>query len=472
MRKMIEKIPKPLLSSIIYMLIVFFQSGINLLTTPLFSRVLSTKEFGITTAYNSWFNIVSIFITLNLSSGVFNNALIDFKNEKDKMTSSFFSIGIMNSFIAFLLYFLFRDSINSIMELPPILISFMIIQSLLTSAWSFFLSKEKFDYKFIKPLIITLITFLSNPICGYLSIQLFPSDKAVAKIIGCYLPSLIIYFGLMIYILKKGKCFSNKKFWKYALAFNIPLIPHYLSGILLASSDRIMIQKLINFETAGIYGIAYQLSLVVQGVFTGINSALIPYTYKNLSKNEKEPIRNYVNIMLVVVFFVCVLVSLFGPEIIMILATKDYYSAMYVIPPVVLGLYFSFVASLFGNIEFYFKKTKFVTFATCVGAIINIILNLIFIPKYGFISAGYTTLIGYFVIMILHYLYLKYIGMASIYNLKFIVILSIMCISLIIGIVFLYKYIIARILIFLFILFIIFLKKKSFITNIKKIKGD
>jgi len=277
---------------------------------------------------------------------------------------------------------------------------------------------------------------------------------------------------LALYILKKGKCFSNKKFWKYALAFNIPLIPHYLSGILLASSDRIMIQKLINFETAGIYGIAYQLSLVVQGVFTGINSALIPYTYKNLSKNEKEPIRNYVNIMLVVVFFVCVLVSLFGPEIIMILATKDYYSAMYVIPPVVLGLYFSFVASLFGNIEFYFKKTKFVTFATCVGAIINIILNLIFIPKYGFISAGYTTLIGYFVIMILHYLYLKYIGMASIYNLKFIVILSIMCISLIIGIVFLYKYIIARILIFLFILFIIFLKKKSFITNIKKIKGD
>lgn len=468
----IKKIPKPLLSSVIYMMIVFFQSGINLITTPIFSRLLNTQEFGVTTTYNSWFSILSILITLNLSSGVFNNALIDFYTERKKVMSSFFSIGIVNSILILVFYLFFKNTINSLIELPTILIIFMIVQCLLTSAWSFFLAKEKFDYKFLKPLIFTFIIFILNPIFGYAGIIIFPKYKAIAKIIGCNVPSFIVYFILMIYIIFKGKKIFDKRYWKYALSFNIPLLPHYLSGILLASSDRIMIQKMINFETAGIYGIAYQLSLVVQGVFTGINSALIPYTYKKMKVNDIYSLRKYANIMMYIVLGVCICVTLLGPEIIKVLAPYEYYSAMYVIPPIVLGLFYSFVASIFCNLEFYTKKTKFVTFATCLGAFINIFLNIVLIPKFGFIAAGYTTFIGYVIIMILHYCYLKKLQLLYIYDLKSIFLICITSFIVITCILFIYDFILLRIIIFILLFLLILISKNKIIDSIKQIKED
>ena len=95
----IKKIPKPIFSSVIYMLVIFFQSGVNLITTPIFSRILTTADYGITSTYASWYNILTIFITLNLSAGVYNNALIDFEKDRDKVTASFLSISILMSII-------------------------------------------------------------------------------------------------------------------------------------------------------------------------------------------------------------------------------------------------------------------------------------------------------------------------------------------------------------------------------------
>ena len=56
-KQKLKKIPKPLIASLVYMVIVFFQSGINLITTPIFSRILSTADYGITSTYASWYNI-------------------------------------------------------------------------------------------------------------------------------------------------------------------------------------------------------------------------------------------------------------------------------------------------------------------------------------------------------------------------------------------------------------------------------
>lgn len=464
LKMVIKKIPKPLMSTIVYMFVVFFQSGINLVTTPLFSRILSTDEYGVVSTYNSWFSILLIFITLNLSSGVYNNALLEFEKDRDRMTSSFMTISIINSIIFLIALIFFKNCLVKLLDLPFILLVFMIVNCLLSSAWGFFIAREKFDYKYIKPLILTIISFVLNPICGYLGVILFPNSKSVAKIIGCLIPSLLIDVWLFADILLKGKNFFDKKYWKYALSFNIPLIPHYLSGIVLASSDRIMIQKIIGFTAAGIYGVAYQLSLVIQGVFTGINSALVPYTYKNLKAGNSEAVKKYAKYMLLFVSIVTIILALSSPEIIKILAPEEYYSAMYVVPAIVLGLYFSFIASIYGNIEFYYKKNKIVTIATTLSAVLNIILNIIFIPKCGFIAAGYTTFIGYLFLVIIHYEFLRFIKKSYIYDNKLILLISIVTSVIVFASIFVFKYIIIRIFL-IGILFLIILKN---IKNVLK----
>lgn len=466
----IKRIPKPLMSSIIYMIVVFFQSGVNLITTPIFSRLLSTADYGITSTYQSWYNIFTIFITLNLSAGVYNNALIDFEKESDKISSSFLSISMFLSAFYFGVYIFFKEKIQELLGISNELIVFMFVNLLSAPAWNLFLVREKFDYKFLKPLLITMVTFILNPIIGILGINLFPNNKAVAKVIFSGLPTVFANIILLFIILKKGKCFFNKKYWKYALKFNIPLIPHYLSNVILAQSDRIMIQKMIGDSAAGIYGVSYNLSQVVQGVFVGINSAWIPFTYKSLRDKKYQKVGQYSNLLLIFVGVVSILLNLCAPEIIKILAPKEYYSAVWVIPPIVLGLYFSFLASLFGNIEFYYKKNIFVTIATSCAAILNIILNAIFIPRYGFIAAGYTTAVGYFILVIAHYIFMSKIQPEKIYDSKMLVIITSIVVILTFAIIFLYNYIIIRYALIFLVFIISLLNIKKIIKYLKKKK--
>lgn len=467
-KQRIKKIPKPLISSMIYMLVVFFQSGVNLITTPIFSRMLTTEEFGITSTYQSWYNVIGIFITLNLYAGVYNNALIDYEKEKEKVTSSFLSISITITIIAFIIYNFFRQQICTLLGLNEWLVNFMFLNFLTYPAWGLFLAQQKFDYKYVKPLIFTVITFILNPIIGIIGIKLFPNNKAVAKVITSGLPTVIVNLGLLIYIMKKGKCFFNKNYWKYALTFNIPLIPHYLSNVILSQSDRIMIQKMIGFSEAGIYSVSYNLSQVMQGVYTGINAALIPFTYKAMKKNEFKKIGQYSNYLLLFIASVSILLAICAPEIIKILASEEYYDAVWVIPPIVLGLYFCFLTSLFGNIEFYYKKNIFVTLGTTSAAILNIILNYIFIPKFGFIAAGYTTAVGYIFLAIAHYIFMNKIQKEKIYDIKFILKLSLAVTLIMFFVITIYNYWILRYSIIAIIILIILFNYKKIKNLLKK----
>ena len=105
--------------------------------------------------------------------------------------------------------------------------------------------------------------------------------------------------------------------------------------------------------------------------------------------------------MAVIVF----MIGLLSPEIIALIGTSEYQVAVYVIPVVTLSVFYTFCYDLFASIEFYYGSTKFVMVASCIGALLNLILNAIFIPIYGFMAAAYTTLICYLILMLMHYLF-------------------------------------------------------------------
>ncbi len=97
----------------------------------------------------------------------------------------------------------------------------------------------------------------------------------------------------------------------------------------------------------------------------------------------------------------------FAPEAISILAPRSYHGAIWVIPPVAASVFFMFLYNLFGNVEFYFEENKFIMIASVLGAVLNIILNYIFVPLCGYIAAGYTTLFCYIVYSLSHYIFMK-----------------------------------------------------------------
>ena len=98
---------------------------------------------------------------------------------------------------------------------------------------------------------------------------------------------------------------------------------------------------------------------------------------------------------------------LFAPELIFIMAPKEYYEAIWIIPPVATSILFVFIYQIFGNIEFFYKEKKYMTFASIFSALINVLLNYLLIPKFGYIVAGYTTLISYMFFGYMHYFFAK-----------------------------------------------------------------
>lgn len=467
-------LPAPVKASMWFTICSILQKGVSMITVPIFTRLLTPEQYGVYSVYQSWYSVIAIFATLNLSAGVFNNGMIKFEKDRSKYASSLQGLATLITCILFCVYIVAIDFWNNIFGLSTLFIVAMFAQLLFEPAYLFWSARQRFSYRYKKLVMVTLIIAITSPLLGVIAV-LSTTFKVEARILSYVLVQVCIGMVFYIYNVRKGKTLFNKQYWKFALAFNLPLIPHYLSMSILGQADRIMISKMVGTDKAAIYSVAYNVSSLMTIVTTAINNSFIPYTYKALKEKNYKGIEKNSNSLLIFIGVAVLLVMAFGPEIIKIFAPVEYYEAIWVIPPVTVGVYFMFTYPLFGNVEFYFEENKFIMIASCVGAVANIILNYLFIPKFGYIAAGYTTLACYIMFAVAHYIFhkkviKKYIPGTKIYNIKFIVgfstlVLLAMCIML-----FVYNYSLLRYGTIITILVVIVLKRNFIIKQMKEIR--
>ena len=477
LKKIIGKyngISKPVKASIWFTICSILQKGISLISTPIFTNLLTKEQYGVYTVYQSWYQIIIIFATLNLYLGVYNNGMTKFPDDRKKFTSSMQGLSTTITALLFVVYICFHNFWNNLLELNTLFMLAMFLEILFVPAYSFWASGQRYDYKYRKLIVTTLFIAISSPLLGVIAV-LSTEYKAEARVLSYVLVQIIIGLIFYIYNFVRGKKFFDKRYWKFALAFNLPLIPHYLSLTVLSQSDRIMISRMVGQGEAAIYGVAYTTAMMMTIITNAINHSFVPYTYKSMKQKQYDGIGRNANMLLLLVFMLSVMANAFGPEIIRLFAAPSYYEARWVIPPVATSLFFMFVYPLFGNIEFYFEQTKFIMVASCVGAVTNIGLNYIFIPMFGYIAAAYTTLFCYMLFCVSHYFAHKIImkkhGIKkSIYNLRIIFFLSI-AVLMVMGIMtLLYDYALFRYLVIAAICVVAFIKRKYFMNIFSEIK--
>ena len=320
-----------------------------------------------------------------------------------------------------------------------------------------------------------MVVSVLKPVIGVIFVVL-ATDKVTARILGLAIVELAFYLWFFIIQLYRGKTFYSKKYWKYALAFNIPLIPHYLSQHVLNSADRIMINYYIGASEAGIYGLAYSVSQIMKLFNTALTSTITPYIYQKIKANRIEDISRLAYLCLPVIGAINLLMILLAPEVIAIFAPPAYYDAIWVIPPVAMSVYFSFAYDFFAKFSLYYEKTKFVMVASLSGALLNIILNAIFIPLFGYYAAGYTTLVCYMVYTSAHYLGMrrvcnKYLDGKNPYNLKILLLISFVFMALGFAFLLTYNYPIIRYGLIVIVAIVAIIKRKELMALGKKLIG-
>lgn len=411
-------------ASIIFLFANLFQKGMAFICSPIYTRVLSPNEFGEVSVFLSWFSLIGIIAMFCLSFGVFNNGMLDYEDDRNIFTFSMLILSNMITIIVAILILGSYEMIYSYINMDINLIIFMFILFLTQPALDFWTARQRYEYRYKLSSTLTIVTSILSPLIAIVCIFVFKNNPVYARIYGAYIPLIFIYLGIYIYIGKKANFKVKLAYWKYAIVFNLPLIPHYLSMYVLNNADRLMIASFIGDSEAAFYSVAYNMASVVTIVWTAINSSLIPYTYEKCKEKDFKSISRITIPLLLIYGLACVSIVMLAPELMKIMATSEYKSAIYVIPPIVGGVFFTALYSVFGNIVYYYKKPKYVMMASVISSALNIFLNNIYIPKYGFVAAGYTTLICFIIQALIDYIAMKKVVNKDIYDMKSILVLS------------------------------------------------
>lgn len=471
--KKYRSMPVQAKASIWFVICSFLQKGISVITTPIFTRLLNKFEYGRYNTFNSWLSIVSVIITLNLYSGVYTQGLIKYSDDRKAYSSSLQGLCLTLVLIWTGVYAFFHTTINSLFSLTTVQMLAMLIMIWASAAFNFWSVEQRVEYRYKALVVATLIVSLAKPIVSIIFVVL-ADDKVTARILGLAFVEIVAYTGFFAVQMKRGKTFYSKKFWKHALMFNLPLVPHYISQTVLSSSDRIMIDKMIGPDAAGIYSLAYSLSLMMTLFNQSLTRAIEPWLYSEIRAGREKNIAPVVYPCFILIAILNILLMAFAPEIVAVFAPAEYYEAIYVIPPVTMSVYFMFMYTFYAVFEFHFEKTKYTMVATTAGAALNVLLNFVFIKRFGYIAAGYTTLVCYILYAAFHYiamqrLYDKNVGKGSVYNLK--IILAITGAFMGVGFLFLISYynFYLRYMLILLIIAILFIKRKKLTEVVKSL---
>lgn len=468
-----KSLPIQVKASFWFLICSFLQRGISIITTPIFTRLLSTEEYGQYSVFNSWLGIVTVFVSLNLYAGVYTQGLIKHTDERKKYSSSLQGLTLVLVIFWTILYLLFQDFWNMLFSLTTVQMLAMLLMIWTSSVFNFWATSQRVEYRYRTLVIITLVVSVLKPVIGIVLVNI-SEDKVTARILGLAIVELFVYTFFFFLQMYQGKTFYSKKFWRDALVFSIPLVPHYLSQNLLSSADRIMISEMINADTAGIYSLAYSISMIMLLFNAALSQTMGPWIYTKIKEKKIEDISKIAYPALILIACINILLIAFAPEIVLLFAPRSYYDAIWVIPPIAMSVYFMFMYDLFAKFEFFYEKTYYITIATISGAILNIMLNYYFIDIFGFYAAGYTTLICYVVYALLHYHFMmkickKYLNNVLPYDTRKILFLSVS--FMLCGFLFLltYSHLIVRYMLIIILFLISVLKRKRILKYFKQI---
>lgn len=449
----------------------FINKGISMVVVPLYTRLLTQEEYGTYSIFLSWLNIFIIVGTLEISWGHYPVGITKYDKDKDRYTSSVLGLSNVITLSVFIIYICASSLFNKYIGLPTHVVIWIFIYLLFYPAWEFWAIRQRFSYKYIRLVIITLFVAVLSPIIGVAGIVFF-NMQSDAPIFSKLSIQCVIGIIITVSFLCKSPQLFNRQYWKEVFMFNIALIPYLLSTVLLNQTNRIMINSMIGAKEAAIYSVAFSVGMILFLLNTAIGDSIVPWIYRNLKEERYSLIEPTVNKLLLIVGALNVLLVLFAPEVIRAFAPIQYKEAIWIIPPIAASVFFIFIFQRYVNIELYYESTVSVSAVSIIIAILNIGLNYIFLGKWGYLSAGYVTLFCYILFCITHFIILRRIfkskcNNVQIFTLNVPVKIAVAFLILIFAVTLLYEYSFLRYLL-IAIIFVFIYRKRTDIYNLIK----
>lgn len=373
---------------------------------PIFTRLFTQEDYGIVAVFSSYVGIIAVILSLNSYTAVSR-----YYYEKTEDFDSFLGTTVL--FVGVILsvlvpcYILFLKPLGVFMKLPgalPLYLLLAAVFSIIASIYNQIIVPRKESKKYAR------INVLKTYIGFGISVLLVYSLKD-ARYLGKIWATLLVGSGFSVYFLinifREARISWNRDHIKYILSYSVPLLPYHLSGIILAQFDRIMINKMIDASAAGLYSLGYEVGMILSIVIGSTQMALMPDFFRFLNRGEYKRLDSLVKKVFSIIIVSAFGLILFSREIVIVLADKKFHAALGVVPIVVIGYVFFAMFTIYGMYIGYAKKTIYSSVVVLTAGITNIVLNLIFIPRYGYVAGAYTTVVSYFIMFLLAWFFAR-----------------------------------------------------------------
>jgi O-antigen/teichoic acid export membrane protein len=382
---------------------------------PIYTSFLSVDEYGIISAMIVFNAFLTILITLNIERSIFR-LYYDYETaaqKKEYIGTVFISI-LCFSTIMIGVMFLTRDYISLIYKsidfYPYFLISIFTVYvgiygSMLRVLLQVIQKVKLFvmlgivQFIISSLLILLFVVYFKEGAYGYLKGVLFGNLIMVPIFLKLLLPHINFKFNRVIII--------------NTLKYSLPIVPAVLAGQIIDLSDRIFIENYFSSLDLGLYSLGYTIAGVVLVVTGAFKKAYDPFFYKIANSKTKavslKILTNTNEAYYIITIFICFSITLVSKEMIYWFFPKSYFIAYKIVPVISLAYAVSKISGLI-NLSFYQeKKTLKLMELSIYAAILNVALNFILIPLYGYYGAAIATLITFlFMLIIKYYLSKKY----------------------------------------------------------------
>lgn len=391
---------KAIKSGVLYTLSSFLTKGIVFLTTPFFSRMMSIEAFGEFSAFSTWQSLLLCVLPLGLDTTI-TRARLDFPGKLDAFMSTLtlFSFGF--TAFSYVIVLLFSDFFCSFFEMDIRMVHIMFIYMMLYPAMSIYQGKNAAEFRYKVSTIISTSSALLSVFAGMAFVMLF-EDQAFGRALGQNGVYIAFFVALFVCIILKGRAFQVN-YLTYALRIALPLVPHIVSMYILASSDKLIIQKMCGSQALAFYNIGFTCAVVISMLSNSVNNAMSPWLFERLQRREYERIKAVNRCYILAFVFVTVGLLIVAPEIMLVIGGEKYREAQSVLMPIMAGCCCNFIYTSYVNVELYLKKSGGISIGTAAVAIINLVLNVIFVRMYGYEAAAYTTMVCYVLLLLYHY---------------------------------------------------------------------
>lgn len=358
------------------------------LLLPFYTNILTTTEYGTTEMVLTYANLLVPILSLSIQESVFRFGLDAESNKK-----SILSNAVLVTVILVAVAIVILPTIVCYLDLSGYVFLFTVLvcSMMFRQIFNLFLKANNKNVNFAIDSVIYSFTLAGSNI-------LFLSLLGL-RVNGYILALIIANIISIVYCVLTGKAYKyisvssvDITLLKKMLLYSIPLILNQISWWISNSSDRILLGKLDSFSSVGIYSAAAKIPAIISNFISVFIQAWVITAVENFKSEEgKKLFKNvfqYFNIMLIIGTY-AVLIS--NQLITHIMLGEEFRSAYRYMPTLMVSTFYLGYAYFWGVIYTAEKKNIQAMMSTLISAVVNIVLNCVFIPTWGIQGACVAT---------------------------------------------------------------------------------